>query len=619
MLWTGNPNSGTRGSVAQNGQLGAHLQIGTFPAWPRCMLKRSVFGGGVTLALGVLCSLAFSAKAANFCVGPSATGTGSGADWNNLKAWSNTPSRGDTWYLVAGTYSGKTFSTAASASTLITITKATASNYGNVTTTGWNSSMAGQAVFTSQITFASSYWVFDGATSGALWSTNASDYGFNVSLSLVADTSANVCVFIDTGSTRLSNITIAHVYAYAAAVDCEKYFVDSNNAGQGADYITVQYCYAEGWENAVKMDANEATVQTGWLIQYNVFNRTWSTTAYHGEDVNSAYSDAHLVTVRYNWMEGTDPDSVATGIIVVLNPPSPTVGEFQYGDFYVYGNVFKDKWCGDGLIGGIHHPMTGVCYNNTFVNCQCGNRSQNWNYAHIIVNDDQIGPDSVNLINNLVADMYGDAGGTGTMVNNSFYNIEGTAEAGTSPQMLSSNPFANLPSDNLTLAYNTLPGTTLGNTNIAGTMSTYDVDAYGNMRGGNGQAWSRGAFQYVTSGTNPVILVAPSSLAFGSILTNTTGQSNLSVKNVGAGTLAGTASVALPFSIVSGGSYSLGANQSQSLTVLYSPTAAGTNSETITFTGGGGATATVIGVATTSVSKAQLPSAPQNLRVVARE
>jgi hypothetical protein len=50
-----------------------------------------------------------------------------------------------------------------------------------------------------------------------------------------------------------------------------------------------------------------------------------------------------------------------------------------------------------------------------------------------------------------------------------------------------------------------------------------------------------------------------------------------------------------PFSVISGSPYSLGAGLSQSVTVRYSPIAAGTNSQSLAFTGGGGATALATG------------------------
>ena len=94
-----------------------------------------------------------------------------------------------------------------------------------------------------------------------------------------------------------------------------------------------------------------------------------------------------------------------------------------------------------------------------------------------------------------------------------------------------------------------------------------------------------------------VIAVTPASLDFGSIQVGTTSNKTLYVTNAGGGTLTGTASVSTPFSIVSGGSYSLAASQGQAVVVSYSPTVAGSNSAVVTFTGGGGATAGVIGAA----------------------
>jgi len=66
----------------------------------------------------------------------------------------------------------------------------------------------------------------------------------------------------------------------------------------------------------------------------------------------------------------------------------------------------------------------------------------------------------------------------------------------------------------------------------------------------------------------------------------------------GNGTLSGMASVGAPFSILSGGSYSLSANGSQTVMVAFSPSAAGSYNQSVTFTGGGGTNTSVSGSAT---------------------
>jgi hypothetical protein len=95
----------------------------------------------------------------------------------------------------------------------------------------------------------------------------------------------------------------------------------------------------------------------------------------------------------------------------------------------------------------------------------------------------------------------------------------------------------------------------------------------------------------------PRISVAPSSQDFGSIKVGNTVDRNFTVQNTGGGNLSGSASVPAPYSIVSGASYNLGAGASHTVTLLYSPTAAGTHNQAVSFTGGGGATRPVTGSA----------------------
>jgi uncharacterized protein YegP (UPF0339 family) len=80
------------------------------------------------------------------------------------------------------------------------------------------------------------------------------------------------------------------------------------------------------------------------------------------------------------------------------------------------------------------------------------------------------------------------------------------------------------------------------------------------------------------------------------------------VKNVGSGTLTGNASTTAPFTIVSGGSYSLTAGQSQAVTVRFSPPSAGAFSGSVSFTGGGGASIAVSGAALPPATFAASPA-----------
>ncbi|MBI2432635.1 MAG: S8 family serine peptidase, partial [Candidatus Hydrogenedentes bacterium] len=97
------------------------------------------------------------------------------------------------------------------------------------------------------------------------------------------------------------------------------------------------------------------------------------------------------------------------------------------------------------------------------------------------------------------------------------------------------------------------------------------------------------------SGDPLPISVTPASRDSGTVNLGSCTTRAFKVTNTGAGTLTGSASVSAPFSISSGGSYSLANGQSQWVYVNFCPTATGAANKTVAFTGGGGATATVTG------------------------
>ena len=109
-----------------------------------------------------------------------------------------------------------------------------------------------------------------------------------------------------------------------------------------------------------------------------------------------------------------------------------------------------------------------------------------------------------------------------------------------------------------------------------------------------GGAWAATKF---FGNSNPVaeITVTPSERDFGAVLAGQTVDRTFSVQNVGGGTLAGSASIASPYSVIAGGNYSLTAGASQTVTVRYSPTVVGTNSGSVLFSGALGANRAVFG------------------------
>jgi hypothetical protein len=144
----------------------------------------------------------------------------------------------------------------------------------------------------------------------------------------------------------------------------------------------------------------------------------------------------------------------------------------------------------------------------------------------------------------------------------------------------------------------------------------FTTDYSGNARPATG-AWDVGAFQAGAVQKAAVVSVTPTSQNFGIVTVGLTTNKMFTVQNTGGGTLTGSASVSSPFSIVSGGSYSLGAGQSQTVMVAYSPTAAGTNAQSVTFTGAGGGSGTVSGAAYVPSTSISVTPASQNFGTVA--
>jgi len=523
--------------------------------------------------LAVLVSLApsLTAYAAILCVGPTATGNGSGSDWNNLKAWSGTPSRGDTWYLVDGDYSGKTFNVVNSGATLITIKKATVANHGGISE-GWNDTLGdGQAAFSGALNFNSSYWVFDGQFGGGPGDWDGT-YGFQVT-----ETGASAAALrIGFGGTA-GNVTLRHIKTVGMANSGSNGGATGNDAvalyGSGGNN-TISYVWTSGAGRCPFYFApSQGTDGQTNIIEYCRVTEFCYGSATHSEvaSIDSSESD---VVFRYNLIQWSDSTGgIMWGDGTDGNPLHPDA------TLRVYGNVFymDDEVDGRGngtAVGtwtsGIMHHV--AIHDNTFIGVP----------GPLFAD---MGGDStdINIKNNLFYNC-GSVGFIGTHNYNHFISSGGTYSESNATSG-SGNPFVSLDltsSGFAKLSANTTAGTDLG--------VGYNTDMYGTTR----TTWTRGAVEYVDGRAGPVLNVSPSNLNFGTLLTNTTRDLVIIVQNVGSATLAGTATgLVPPFSIVSGGAYSLGAGQSQNVTVRFSPSAAASYLQNIIFTGGGGATAPV--------------------------
>ncbi len=95
---------------------------------------------------------------------------------------------------------------------------------------------------------------------------------------------------------------------------------------------------------------------------------------------------------------------------------------------------------------------------------------------------------------------------------------------------------------------------------------------------------------------NPAILSVAQTLDMGGVEYGSASEQTITLRNTGDESLAGVASVGAPFTIVSGGSYSLAPGASSSLVIRFSPSSTGNFGKTLALTGASGALVSVTGV-----------------------
>jgi hypothetical protein len=518
-----------------------------------------------------------NAFGATYCVGPASTGNGSGADWNNLKGWSSAPVRGDTWYLVDGTYAGRTFNTANSGTTDITIKKATVASHGGINT-GWDNTLGDGQATIGALRIDTSYWTIDGQIGDGFSTQPVDSVGTHYGIYM---NDGGGCVAIP-GGTR--NITLSHIYApantnSAAAAGGGWFIHDITGTSGSISNITISYCLLIGWGQAIRAGESGSVPWYNLLWEYNIYYWMYTSPTYHGNPINAMWADINYPTVRYSIFRSTFGSGGLSQVI------SANGAGWRYAK--IYGNVFDSCWSGRAIISGNCVSSGGGIFNseiyhNTFLLSASGRPAEGGGLA-----GDECSSGNI-FQNNLAWNCRGAVNGGVSHDFNEYVYTTATPSEGNGV-VISANydPFVNYSGQYYTLKTNTRSGNTLA--------SEFQSDALGNTR----TTRTRGAFEYGSVGpnTNPVVSVTPSSLDFGVIASGTTKDLTFVVRNGGGGLLTGAATVSSPFAVVSGASYSLGSNQSQTVTVRYNPAAAGSHIQLVTFTGGGGATATVSGAA----------------------
>ncbi|MDE1865860.1 MAG: PKD domain-containing protein [Candidatus Micrarchaeota archaeon] len=440
----------------------------------------------LVFALILVAALAAYSNSATYYVTPFGSGSKTGADWNNAYAGFGTGAgqanpasltRGATYYVAGGgSYPGVIFSTPTSGSNYVTIRGATATSHG--TDTGWSNAYSvssadggSQAIWTSPIELATSYWVFDGSTpTGTLWDQNPSDYGFRFSDGLCYD------VVIGDNTGIRTNYRLGHFSGVAFAGDpgndicpySEKiYLLTYPLNTYEVDNVTINDTLAIGWQNAVAISSNGKPMKN-WVIEYNVFLNGTHYNDAHGEDVSENYGYTQNTTIAYNLFKGRIQGTAC--IAVTLN--------YNSINTYVYGNVFSHDNIGNGVIaiGSKGLSATNLyIYNNAFDSITSGAwiglAASGYNFYNSIAENNMLYKTAAAQLSGFTIDY------------NAYFSAIGT---GTDPhiQTGSGDPFVNDAADNYPLKSNTNPGISLS--------PPYNVDPLGNARA----TWTRGAFEY---------------------------------------------------------------------------------------------------------------------------
>jgi hypothetical protein len=410
---------------------------------------------------GMIFASSQTAEAANHYVRAGATGSANGSDWTNAcTGFSGSCAvaslvRGDTYYVATGSYGSVTFNKAVSGTTPITIKGATASDHG--TDTGWSPSYGVdvvQASFTGNITFNTSYWVFDGSA-GPVWSRTPSAYGFTFS-------AMQYPISIFNTTTAISDVTVAHIAATAPSGDVEKLFVATDNSTKSVSNITISNTYLNGWGNAYWATSAGLTMDN-WVFQYNMCLNGFSSTTHHGEWLNNNYGYFTNQITRWNWFEGQQN---GTGVIVANNNDNVNA--------QVYGNVFYNIAEGNGIITGTSsgNLVSPHVYNNTFI----ASTSGGW------IGGNTTGTPIVE--NNLIYNMSASMAVSGDY--NAYFKTTSTPSE-THGQVSSADPFLNSAGGDYHLLSETTSGITLP--------SPFNIDPDGVTRALTDGIWSRGAYQ----------------------------------------------------------------------------------------------------------------------------
>lgn len=341
----------------------------------------------VIVALLVLGGHAYSA---NWYVRPSSAGSNTGVDWNN--AWSmssiewGSVGPGDTVWLAGGTYSSAlTVSASGTASSPITVLRATSVDSAATSSAGWSSSFDSQVVIRGQAPGidipSNSYITIDGHQNAGSLIKNGRVYGIKVVTPSDGGSAVEAGEAAAVTGLTFKNIdllgpynTPSHPSSYAAnGFNLAPYnhartnllFHDCRVAGYAESFrenmwtnVVVEYCY-------IADEANDGPSH---------------------EDVDFIYPPSQNCIWRYNIITNSPNDGFTVGYGGMINwyfygniywnsdaELFQLYAGYTYGPYHIYNNIFASTGAAYGA-GWITNKGTAApgcqVFNNIFINTQ---------------------------------------------------------------------------------------------------------------------------------------------------------------------------------------------------------------------------------------------------------
>ena len=527
------------------------------------MLRRLILVLGTSFAVS-------SVIGANYYVstgGNDSTGNGSQASpWRTIQKAANTVSAGDDVYVANGNYSE--FVTVNSSGTAANKIKFV----GPASLIGF--CLRGSHIVVSNVTCDRSLGAAPPGDSPAKYPLVEflGNYNLLVNSTVNGRGAAYNCTKFGGRSVRATGNTIRNCAIQNSGLQFFLYMAGLSN--------TVELCDVSGSNGDVMHIDSE---QWGVFRSNNVHNIAYSDALHTDifQMIGHSGANASNFIVEANWIHDTDAQ---------LGNFEQTTGgtKGRNSDVIFRNNVFENvRWC---LFAGVFRMMF---YNNTFYNVGSSQYGAIMFYdsaLHDCDGSEAIGNVFVNCTQNPMS-------GPLNLVNY-HHNFGSTASYGAISGSLGANSINSGKPQNVNPGahdFRIQASSILRDRGV--TIPSFNTDKDGAMRSGT---WDLGAYEYGGGpSTNPVISVTPSNLDFGLLPLNSSVTNSVIVRNVGGGTLAGSA--ALPantrFSIIdNSGSYSLSSNESKTVKIRYQPTSqAGSDNTTLTFTGGGGASVALRG------------------------